>query len=452
MKNKYSILAVLCLSGATVPFSGNSINLALKDISTDLGMNAVAISWIVTAMMLPSAVLQIPFGKAGDIIGHKKILLIGIALFTAASTACVFVTDGTTLLVLRFVQGVGTAMMFGTTMAIIMNVFPREERGKVIGINTAVVYLALAAGPVVGGMLTHYFGWRSIFAITALMGVISIAGIVLLLKSEWKEKQTGKFDMLGMGVYSGALVSILWGVSMLPSFEGIVLTVIGLPALLLFVFIEKRHSAPMFDVRMFFSNRVFRMSSFAALINYSATYAIGFLVSLYLQYIKGLDPQQAGWILLSQPVAMMSLSLLAGRLSDSIDATKLATLGMAVIVVSLCILLTISASTPVWLLITVLLVLGCGFGLFSSPNTNVIMSSVEKRHLGMASATTGTMRQVGQAFSMGITMMMLSLFVGKMQITVEVYPLLMRCMRVTFLILTVLCCAGVYLSSVRKRP
>ncbi|MDR1762918.1 MAG: MFS transporter [Dysgonamonadaceae bacterium] len=450
-KNRYLILSVLCLAGAMVPFSSSSVNLAVKNIASELAMNAVAMAWIVTAMMLPSAVLQIPLGKLGDIFGRKKVLIIGIFLFSCASLGCLLVKTGFALLLMRFLQGMGAASMFSATMAIIMNIFPKEERGKAIGINTAIVYLALASGPVIGGLLTQVFGWRSIFIVTACMGFLSLIGIFILLRNEeWTEVQKGKFDYTGTAVYSVALVGILWGFSLLPAVEGILLTAAGLISLAGFVFIEKKQESPMFEMRMFLANRVFRFSLFAALINYAATFAIGFLISLYLQYIKGLNPREAGWILLAQPVMMMLVSPLAGKWSDKADAGKIATLGMSVIVVCLSILAFVSGGTPLWILILILLVLGCGFGLFSSPNTNVIMSSVEKRYLGMASATTGTMRQVGQSLSMGITMMAVSIFVGNIRLTPEVYPSLMKCLRVTFAVFAVLCCAGVYFSAIRK--
>jgi len=450
MRNKYSILSVLCLAGAMVPFSTSSINLAVKDIAAELSMNAVAMAWIVTAMMLPSAVLQIPMGKVGDILGRKRILISGVLLFSLASFGCLFVQTGFMLLLMRFLQGIGTASMFSTTMAIIMNIFPREERGKAIGVNTAVVYLALSCGPVIGGLLTQLFGWRSIFLVTGCMGLLSLVGIFFLLRQkEWKEAQAGKFDYGGMAVYSVALVGILWGFSLLPALEGFVLTGIGLIALAGFVFVEKRQDSPIFEMNMFLANRVFRMSLFAALINYAATFAIGFLISLYLQYIKGLSPREAGWILLAQPITMMLVSPVAGRWSDKADAGKIASLGMAIIAVCLGFLAFISTATPLWMVVLVLLTLGCGFGLFSSPNTNVIMNSVEKRFLGMASATTGTVRQVGQSLSMGITMMAVSIFVGKIQITPEVYPLLNKCIFYTYSIFAVLCCFGVYFSLIR---
>jgi EmrB/QacA subfamily drug resistance transporter len=450
MRDKYKILTVICLTAALVPFTSNSINLALKDIATDLSMDAVSLSWVVTILMVPSAVLQIPFGKAGDMFGRKKLLLTGVVLFSLASLGCMFVKTGALLLVMRFMQGVASAMLFGVSTAIITNVFSREERGKAIGIQTATVYLALSAGPVLGGMLTHYFGWKSIFLVTACIGVLSFIGILLFMKDEWKEEKPEKFDWRGMSVYTVAVAGILWGFSSLPEIRGIVATGVGILALWVFVCYEKRQAFPMFDMNMFLSNRVFRMSLFAALINYAATFAVTFLLSLYLQYVKGFDPQKAGWILLAQPVAMMLLSPVAGRWSDKIDAGKIATLGMAIIAICLAALLFLTSDTPVYLVVIISLVLGSGFALFSSPNMNVIMSSVEKRFIGTASATAGTMRLVGQAVSMGITMMMISMFVGKTQITSDVYPQLMNGLRYTFIVFMILCCLGVYFSMVRK--
>ncbi|MDR2146958.1 MAG: MFS transporter [Tannerella sp.] len=451
MKDRYKILTVICLAATLVPFASNSINLALKDIATDLRMDAVSLSWVVTILMIPSAVLQIPFGKSGDRFGRKKLLLTGVVLFALASLGCIFVRNGDLLLVMRFIQGIGSAMLSGVSVAIITNIFSREERGKAIGIQTATVYLALSAGPVLGGMLTHYFGWRSIFIATACMGALSAVGILLFIKGDWKEEKEAKFDWTGMVIYTVAIVGILWGFSQLPDYKGFIATAVGLLAMLLFVYYEKKESLPMFDMNMFLSNRVFRMSLFAALINYAATFAVTFLLSLYLQYVKGFDPQKAGWILLAQPIAMMLLSPVAGRWSDKTDAGKIATLGMAIIAVCLVVLLLVTPETPVYLLIIVLLILGAGFALFSSPNMNVIMSSVEKRFIGTASATAGTMRLVGQAISMGITMMMISVFIGKTQISIEVYPLLMKCLRYTFIIFIALCCFGVYFSMARKK-
>ncbi len=447
---RYSILVVVCLSAALVPFMGSSINLALPQIAEDLSMNAIAYGWVVTAFLLSSAIFQIPLGRLGDMIGRKKILTIGVILFSLASLACAYAPSGNLLITFRFIQGFASAMIFGVSMAIITSVFPANERGKALGINTAIVYFSIASGPFFGGMLTHYWGWRSIFFVTAGLGLLALIGIFLFLKSEWIDAKGEKFDWTGMFIYAIGLSSIIYGCSVLPSLYGFILIAAGIATFIFFVYFEKRQTAPMFNMNMFLSNRVFRMSSFAALINYSATFAIGYMLSQYLQYIKGFDAYHAGLTLVVQPVVQTIVSPLAGKWSDKADAGKIATLGMIIIVVCLLAMCFLTKTTPIIILIGILVVLGTGFALFSSPNVNVIMGSVEKRYLGMASATTGTMRLTGQAFSMGITMMMVSIFVGKAQITEDIYTLYMKCIRYTFIIFSFICLLGVYTSMARK--
>jgi len=449
---RYSVLAVICLTASLVPFTTSSINLALPKISHELDMNAIALTWIVTAFLLASATLQIPFARAGDMIGRKKILITGIILFSLASMACALAPSGNLLITARFTQGVACAMLFGVNMAIVTSVFPPNERGKALGIHTAVIYFAIAAGPFLGGMLTHYWGWRSIFIVTAAMAMLALTGVATVLKGEWIDAKGERYDWWGTLIYATGLSSIIYGFSILPSTLGFGLAVAGIIIFAIFVYYEKRHTAPVFNMNMFLANRVFRMSSFATLINYSATFAIGFMLSLYLQYIKGFDAQKAGFVLVIQPVVQTIISPLAGKWSDKVkNAGNIATLGMAIIVVCLlAMMLFITPDTSVTLLIAVLVMLGTGFALFSSPNVNVIMGSVEKRYLGMASATTGTMRLTGQSISMGVTMMMISIFVGKTKITADVYPLFMQCLHYTFGIFVILCAIGVYTSMVRN--
>jgi len=449
--NRYSILAVVCLSAATVPFTSSSINLALPHISKELTMNAVALGWIVSAFLLASAILQIPFSRAGDLLGRKKVFVTGVILFMLASIVCAISPTGRLLIAARVMQGIASAMITGVSMAIVTSVFPASERGKALGINTAVTYFALASGPFFGGILTHYWGWRSIFVATSLLGLLALAGIFAILKGEWIDAKGERFDWGGTLIYAVGLSAIIYGCSILPSVTGFSLIAAGMLTFAAFVYFEKRHPAPVFNIRMFMANRVFRMSSFAAFINYAATFAIGFMLSLYLQYVKGFDPQKAGFVLVIQPVVQTIVSPLAGKWSDKVNASNIATFGMSIIVVCLLAMLFLTPETPVAMLIAVLMVLGMGFALFSSPNVNVIMGSVEKRYLGMASATTGTMRQTGQSISMGITMMMISIFVGKTQITADIYPLFMKCLQYTFGIFVVLCALGIYTSMARNR-
>ena len=449
--SRYAVLAVVCLSAALVPFTGSSVNLALPQISEELKIDAVALGWIVTAFLLASAIFQIPFSRVGDMFGRKKVLTAGVILFSLASVACALSPTGNMLIASRFVQGIASAMLFGVSMAIVTSVFPAHERGKALGINTAIIYFSIASGPFFGGMLTYYWGWRCIFIVTACLGLLALTGIFVFLKEEWVEAKGERYDWRGTVIYAIGLSAVIYGSSILPSVLGFGLIMAGIAAFGVFVYYEKRQTFPVFNMNMFLANRVFRMSSFAALINYAATFSIGFMLSLFLQYIKGFDAQKAGLILVIQPVMQTVISPLAGKWSDKASAGKIATLGMSVIVVCLLAMLFLTPDTSIIQLIAILTVLGTGFALFSSPNVNVIMSSVEKRYLGMASATTGTMRLTGQSISMGITMMMIALFVGKTQLTIENHSHFMVCLHVTFGVFALLCMIGVYTSMVRGK-
>jgi EmrB/QacA subfamily drug resistance transporter len=441
-----SVLFIICMATVLVPFSGSAINLALPMIGKEFSLNAISLSWVVSITLLSSAIFPVPFSRLADMTGRKRIFTIGALVFTVSTFFCAIATTGFLLIVARLFQGIGAAMMFATNMAIVTSVFPPNQRGKALGVITAVVYISISSGPVVGGMLAHYFGWRSIFYVTAAIGVMVILGIFTVLKGEWIESKGEKFDWIGVLLYGAGLSALIYGFSSLPTITGFFLIFAGIAALAGFVFYEKDRKFPVLNVRLFWENKMFGLASTAALINYAATFAISFLLSLYLQYIKGLSVQHAGLVLIAQPVAQAILSPVTGRWSDKTDARVLATTGMGVLVVGLLLMLFLTQSTPIWAIVAISLLLGIGFGIFSSPNMNVIMGSVEKKYLGLASATTNTMRLTGQAFSMGITMMVISMCVGNVKISPSVFPQFMRSIHITFIILAILCTVGVYTS------
>jgi MFS family permease len=218
-----------------------------------------------------------------------------------------------------------------------------------------------------------------------------------------------------------------------------------------FLVVEKKIINPVFDVRLILRNRIFAFSGMAALIHYSATSATGFFISLYLQYLKGLDARTAGLIMISQPIAMTLLSPAAGKLSDRKNPGVIASAGMGMTATGLILLCFIKETTPNYLIILLLLLMGIGFGLFSSPNSNAIMSSVEKRHLGVASGVVGTMRMVGQMMSMGIAMMLISLYIGKQTINPDTYPGLLAGMRTGFIVFSILSVFGIFASLARNK-
>jgi MFS family permease len=242
----------------------------------------------------------------------------------------------------------------------------------------------------------------------------------------------------------------MYGFSRLPSITGWIFLASGISAGIVFLLFEKKIEHPVFDARLFLTNRVLALSGIAALINYSATSAIGFFMSLYLQYVKGLDARAAGLIMISQPLAMALLSPVAGKLSDRRNPGVIASAGMGITGIGLILFCFINASTPFYLIICLLILMGVGFALFSSPNSNAIMSSVEKRYLGIASGVVGTMRMIGQMMSMGIAMMLISLYIGKQTINPASNPGLIAAMKTGFIIFSILSVAGVFASLARN--
>ncbi len=442
-------LAVSVLASFLTPFMGSGINVAMPAIAKEFSLDAVALGWVPTAYMLAAAMFLVPFGRIADILGRKKVFAVGVAVFGLGSALAASAPSGLVFIVSRAVQGIGGAMIFGTGIAILTSVFPPGERGKAIGLNTAAVYVGLSSGPVLGGFLTAGLGWRSIFWATVPVAASAFAVTLWKLEGEWAEARGEGFDWPGSAAFGSGLVALMSGFARLPSSRGLALTVVGIGLLGLFVRIETRARAPVLDLRLFRENRIFAFSNLAALINYSATSAVSFLVSLYLQYIKGLPPEKAGLVLIAQPVVMAVCSPFAGRLSDRIEPRLISSLGMGFTSFGLFLFTFLGKTTTYPFIIAGLLCLGLGFGLFSSPNTNAIMGAVERRQYGIASASVGTMRLSGQMLSAGTTMMIFAIFMGRVPIVPSLYPLFLKSLRTALTLYAVLCVGGIFASLAR---
>lgn len=445
------ILFATTIGSFLTPFMGSSLNVALPAIGNEFSINALLLSWVPTSYLLAAAMCLVPIGRIADIIGRQKVFFYGVIIFGVFSFLCSMVKDFLFFIVCRVFQGIGGAMIFGTAVAILTGSFPIQQRGRVLGINVAGVYLGLSLGPILGGILTQNLGWRSIFYLNAFLGSLMFFLIILFLKLE-KEKVTLRdFDHIGTLFYSPMLFLLMYGFSLLPQILGSVLLLIGIIFLFIFIKYEMHAVQPLLNVGLFKANPVFLFSNLAALINYSATSAVSFLLSLYLQYIKGYPPQQAGIILIAQPLTMTILSPVAGRLSDRIQPQIIASIGMGLTGLGLFLLSFINSSVSVDSITIYLLILGLGFALFSSPNTNAVMSSVEKANYGIASSSLATMRLLGQMSSMGLVMLIFSLILGRIKITPGVYPLFINALKIAFYIFTSLCVFGIYASLKRGK-
>jgi MFS family permease len=352
---------------------------------------------------------------------------------------------------MRILQGCGSALMLVTSLAIVTSAYPPNKRGVALGLNIGAVYTGLSLGPFIGGLLTQWGGWKMIFLATVPLGIIAIILSHLTLKSSQGEKSDAPFDLRGSIISSLAILSFIYGGGKIMTPHGIVFFIAGILLFIYFFIIEKKHISPILDVQLFKTNKLFYYSNMASLINYSATSGVGFLLSLYLQFAKGLSPRDAGIVLVAQPIMMAISTPLTGRLSDKIKPGLLASIGMFLTFAGLVLLSFIQKESSLGTITIILVILGLGFGFFSSPNTNAIMGSVDRKHYGMASGTSASMRVFGQTFSMMLVTIFISLMLGKAQLSSETVDLYMKSMKICFVIFAVSCIPGIWFSLQRNR-
>ncbi len=438
-------LVVATLSNFLMPFIASSVIVALPAIAHDLNIGARGLTWISTAYLLTASALLIPFGRLSDIYGRKRVFQWGILIQCVSSAAAVFSGSGSVLIACRVVQGVGGAMIFGTGVTIVTSVFPPATRGSALGVVIAAVFVGLSTGPFIGGFLTTHLGWESVFLCSVFLGMVILAITLWKLKGEWTEARGETFDLAGSGIYVAALAVAMYGLSLIPAASGFFLVLVGACGIALFVRWERRVKTPLLKMGLFAGNPVFLSFNLATLINYSATFAVSFLVSLYLQYVRGFSPQTAGIILVSQPLVQAVLSPVTGRLSDRFEARILAAWGMALTVAALAFFALMEKDTGLVLVVLNLALLGSALALFVSPSTNIIMSSVDKKYLGVASGTLATMRLAGGMMSMGTVMIMFGLFrIADVMITPRYHAQFLRSSKAAFTVFALSCFAGIF--------
>lgn len=414
------ILFTIMLTSFLTPFTGSALNLALPSLGEEFGASPAELGWVLGSFLLAAIVVLLPFGKLADRYGKRRFFIMGNGIFAATSLIAVFAPNMFSLIAIRVLQGIGSAMTFATSMSILTLVIPKNRRGWAMGWNVAVVYTGLTLGPAVGGFLNFYYGWQSIFIVLAALGGLAFLTARHFIQEEWYEDSSPHWDKKGALLYGCAILLIIYGLSQLLSQPlAPYLLAAGLLLFLVFFRYELQAENPLLSVTLLQGNRPFSLSCLAALLNYCATFATSLLLSLYLQSILGLSSRGAGVILLSQPIIMALLSPVTGKLSDKYAPNKLAALGMAVITVGLGGFALTVHTLSLYLLIPMLIITGVGFALFAAPNNNAIMSSVEKKHYSLAASLLSTVRLLGQVLSVALMNLVLSLSWPDLTITEE---------------------------------
>ncbi len=390
------ILAVIMMASFLTPFSGSALILSLPAIGQEYQVGADTLSWVIESYLITSFLFLLPMGRAADRWGKVRVFEMGNLLFMLFSLLPAVFDSFALLLSARALQGIGSSMIFATSTSILADAYPGKNRGKAMGWMVSVVYAGLSFGPVIGGFMNDGLGWRSLFWFMA-----AYAGLVLV-----------------------AALCVLKNAVPAPARE-----------------------MPKLSLRLFTQNREFTLSCLTAMLNYSATFAISFLLSLYLQSILGISAQRAGFLLLAQPVLMMVLSPLAGSLSDRKPAALLCSLGMAIITAGLVALAVLTYYQLLWPLIPSIVVIGIGFAFFAAPNNNAIMSALPRQYYNMASSLLSTMRLGGQVLSMALVTLLLAISWPPLSPVAS----LSRNISLAFLFFSVLCFLGVIPSLLRQK-
>jgi len=446
-------LVIVMITSFIAPFMSNAINLAIPAIGKEFNAGQSGLNWVVSGFLLSSAAFLLPFGRLADQYGRKKIFLIGMFSLAVSSLGCALAPSLAALICFRVIQGIASAMIFGTAMAILTSVIPPQTRGRALGLNSAATYVGLSCGPVLGGFISSAFTWRAVFGLNLLIAVLVIVLAVWKLKGEW-QGAASKLDGAGIVLCILAQALLLFGLTDLTA--GLVYQIslfVGIVLLIVFFLYEKKRQNPLAPVESIVKNRRFAFSNLATLINYSATFALSFVLSLYLQAALNLDAAVSGLILLVQPVLMAVLSPVTGALSDRLPPAALASAGMGISALGLFFFIFLTTRTPVILIVLDLAFIGLGFALFATPNTNAIMSSVDQTLYGVASSIVGNMRLLGQSVSMAIVSLIMSVLMRNLAIGAPGYvDQLMISIKIAFIVFAVLCALGVAASLVRTAP
>ncbi|HEY8108307.1 MAG TPA: MFS transporter [Gaiellaceae bacterium] len=400
MERKWRVLTVVCLAVFMLLLDITVVNVALPEINKELNTSFTDLQWVVDAYALTLAATMLNAGSLGDRLGRKRVFLVAIALFTAASALCGAAQSPTWLIVARGAQGIGGAGMFAVSLAIISQEFHGRERGTAFGIWGATVGMAVAIGPLVGGALTTYVGWRWIFFVNVPIGIACVAGGLRELH-ETRDEEAGGFDLPGFLTLTTGLFALViglfrgndWGWS-----SGRVIGLFAAAAVLLvsFAFIELRRSAPMLDFRLF-KVPTFTGAQITAFAISAGMFAEFLFLALYLESVLGYSAVKTGVIFLPLSLVSFVVAPIAGRLSTRIPVRILLSGGLALTGVALLLMHGLTVSSHASALIPGFIVAGIGIGLVNAPLASTAVSVVEPRRAGMASGINNTFRQVGIA-------------------------------------------------------
>lgn len=419
LERKWWVLIAVGVAAFMSPLDGSVANIILPVVSLDLQSDIATVEWVVTIYLLLLSSLLLTFGRLGDLRGHKAVYTSGSAIFIIGSALCGLAPSAPLLIGFRALQGIGAAMIYSNSPAILTANFPVSQRGQALGLQATMTYLGLMAGPSLGGWLTTQFSWHAVFFINVPIGIIALLLSLRFIPADVPEMSAEPFDRMGAISFTGGLVALLLALNQGSEWGWTSTIVIGLilvAAVLLgtFIVVERRRPAPMLDLSLF-TSRIFSASVASAVLNYVALYVVIFLLPFYLIEGRGLTTAQAGLILTAQPIVMVIAAPISGTLSDRIGSRVPGTLGMGILALGLFMLSRIHDDSSFSSIALALALAGLGTGIFISPNTSALLGSAPRHRQGIASGVLATARNVGMVLGVGLAGAVFTTLLGSSQ-------------------------------------
>lgn len=443
---KYAILFAITATQFAIPFMLSAIAVALPTIGRDMGAVATELSLVELSYVASVAIFLLPFGRIADAYGRGFIFILGQILYTVGTLILGFAPGIYSFILIRVIQGLAGAMIVSTGLAVLTEAFPKEERGRAIGIAVTGVYAGISLGPPLGGFIVTEFGWRWIFFIGVMLGLLALYLSLRALSMRIRRQEGFIFDWAGTVLIACVFAPMVAGSAHFTDPLGKAGVAVSLFFLVLFIIRERKARDPLVDLKLFRTNTTYSFGCGVQFISYAGTFGVTFLMSLYLQSVHAMTAAQAGAVLIIQPLTQAVLSPFCGMLADKWRPNRVAASGMALCTAGLLALSLTDMNTPLPLIMVVLAAMGVGIALFASPNMSMIMGSVPPRLYGAASAMTGAMRTMGMTFGMVLIAVVLSLIMGERQVTPETGELYSGAMHIAVIVLACLSAAGMLLS------
>jgi len=407
VKYQWVVLSVTTVGIFMAGLDTRIVLIGLPTIAESLRADLETVLWVTQGYQIAITIGLLFLGRFTDMFGRVKIYSLGFTIFTVGSGLCVFAQTGEQLIIFRVIQGIGGAMLIANSAALITDATPTQELGFALGVNQIAFTLGAVLGLTVGGVLIGTTGWRTIFTLNIPIGIFGTLWAHFRLKEISQREEHSSFDYPGLFLFTTSLTSLLLAISLvtmasISQTEAAILYSISLLTFALFLYLEPRRAEPLLDMRLF-KIRLFSAGNVSQFL-----YALGFgslslIIILYLQVIRGFDPLTAGVLFLPLDVAFVSIGPLSGKLSDRYGTRGLATLGMAIGTIAYIALASLlTATTPIIQIEIILIVVGLGMGLFSSPNISSVMGSVPPQRRGVASAVRATIFNTGNVVSIGL--------------------------------------------------